>query len=110
LLSPPDTNQWDMELTNQLQELGLAIGRIVGVADHVGARAPSYLLTVDLGSQGLYECSIPQSGYDANELEGTQIVCARRGEELMVLAAHSHAHGIALVRPDRDVEEGSVVG
>jgi tRNA-binding EMAP/Myf-like protein len=100
----------NVELNEQLQELGLTVGRIVGVGEHVGARAPSYLLTIDVGPQGRHECSIPQSGYELEELEGRQIVCARRGEELVVLAAHSHAGGIVLLRPDRDVEDGSVVG
>jgi tRNA-binding EMAP/Myf-like protein len=99
-----------MELTEQLQELGLTVGRIVTAVDHVGARAPSYLLTVDIGPQGRHECSIPRSGYEIPELEGTQVVCARKGKELFVLAAHSHAGGIVLLRPDRDVEDGSLVG
>jgi hypothetical protein len=29
---------------------------------------------------------------------------------VLVLAAHSHASGVVLVRPDRAVEDGSVVG
>jgi tRNA-binding EMAP/Myf-like protein len=99
-----------MELSAQVEGLGLTVGRIVEVVEHVGARAPSYLLTVDLGPQGRHECSIPRASYEPHDLEGTQIVCARRGDELLVLAAHSHASGIVLVRPDRDVEDGSVVG
>jgi tRNA-binding protein len=98
-----------VEPTEQLQQLSLAVGRIVAVTDHPGARAPAYLLTVDLGPQGRHECSIPRSEYRAGELEGTQVVCAGVGEELLVLAAHSHAHGLVLVRPDRDVEDGSLV-
>lgn len=99
-----------MELSDQLQELGLTVGRIVAVTAHPGARAPSYLLTVDLGAQGRHESSIPSAGYEPNELEGLQVVCASRGDELLVLAAHSHASGVVIVRPDRDVEEGSIVG
>lgn len=99
-----------MELSDQVQELGLTVGRIVAVADHVGARAPSYLLTIDLGPKGRHECSLPSAGYEPQELEGTQVVCAPKGDELLVLAAHSHAAGIVLVRPERDVEEGSIVG
>ena len=99
-----------MELSDQLQELGLIVGRVVAVTAHPGARAPSYLLTIDLGPQGTHECSIPGAGYEPGGLEGTQVVCALRGDELMVLAAHSHASGVVLVRPGRDVEEGSIVG
>jgi tRNA-binding EMAP/Myf-like protein len=99
-----------MGLNAEVQGLGLTIGRIVTVAEHPGARAPSYLVTIDLGPQGRHECSIPRAGYEAHELEGTQVVCASRGDELLVLAAHSHASGVILVRPDRDVEEGTLVG
>lgn len=98
-----------MALTDQLQELGLAVGRIVGVAEHPGARAPAYLLTVDLGSQGRHEASVVRGDYEPDELRGMQVVCAREGEELFVLAAHSHAGGLVFVRPDRDVEPGSIV-
>ena len=99
-----------MELSDHVQELGLTVGRIVAVADHPGARAQSYLLTVDLGARGRHECSIPRAGYEPDDLERTQVVCALRGDELLVLAAHSHESGVVLVRPDRDVEDGSVVG
>ena len=99
-----------MELSDQVQELGLMVGRIVEAAPHAGARAPSLLLTIDLGAQGTHECSIPGAGVEPDELEGTQVVCALRGDELLVLAAHSHASGVVLVRPDREVEEGSIVG
>ena len=98
-----------MELSNEVQQLGLMVGRVVAVTEHAGARAPSFLLTIDLGRQGRRECSIPKSGYQPAELEGTQVVCVPRGDELLVLAAHSHASGIVLVRPDREVEDGSIV-
>ena len=47
--------------------------------------------------------------YTPEELDGTQVVCARDEDELVVLAAHSHSRGLVLLRPDRDVEDGSVV-
>jgi tRNA-binding EMAP/Myf-like protein len=37
----------------------LVVGRIVAVSPHPGARAPSYLLTVDLGGQGRRETTLP---------------------------------------------------
>lgn len=98
-----------MEASNRLQEFGIAIGRVVSVAEHAGARAPSYLLTVDLGAQGRHECSVPQGTYEPADLEGTQIVCARDGDELIVLAARSHGGGVVLLRPDKDVEDGTIV-
>jgi tRNA-binding protein len=96
-------------LGEALQQLGLTVGRIVAVAEHPGARAPAYLLTLDLGSQGHHECSIPRGDYLPNELEGAQVMCARAGDEVSVVGAHSHARGLVLLRPDREVEDGSVI-
>lgn len=98
-----------MTLADELQRLGVTIGRVVEVSEHAGARAPAYLLTIDLGSQDRHECSVPRGDYEQRELEGAQVVLARDGDEYAVLAAHSHAHGVVLLRPDREVEEGSVV-
>ena len=81
-----------MELSNQVQRIGLTVGRIVTV------------------TEGSRECTMPRAGYESGELEGKQVVCALRGDELLVLAAHSHAGGVVLIRPDGDVEEGTVVG
>jgi tRNA-binding protein len=99
-----------VELNERLQELGLVVGRIVEVAEHPGARAPSHLLTIDLGPKGRHQATVPRGPNAPEDLEGTQVVCAPRGDEVLVLVAHSHAAGAVLLRPDRDVEEGSVVG
>ena len=99
-----------MEPADRLQELGLVVGRVVAVAEHPGARAPSYLLTIDLGPQGRREATMPRAGYEPGDLEGPQVVCTPGGDELLVVVAHSHAKGAVLVRPDRDVEDGSIVG
>jgi tRNA-binding EMAP/Myf-like protein len=98
------------ELAQALQELDLVVGRIAGVEPHPGARAPSYLLRLDLGGRGEREASVEAGGYEPDELEGAQIVCALRGEDVIVLAARSHAHGSVLLRPEREVEDGTVVG
>ena len=98
-----------MEVGAELQRLGLAVGRIVEVAEHAGARAPSYILTIDLGTQGRHECTVPRGEHERDELEGTQVLCARQGDEVLVVGAHSHAHGVVLLRPDREVEDGSTV-
>lgn len=87
----------------------MAVGRIVAVAEHAGARAPSFLVTVDFGPQGRHKCSVPHSTYEARDLEGTQVVCARDGDDVVVLAARSHAGGMVLLRPDREVEDGTIV-
>lgn len=81
----------------------------MGVDEHPGARAPSLLLTVDLGPQGTHDVVLPSGGYEAGELEGTQIVCSRGPDGVVVVGAHSHAAGLVLLRPDRGVEPGTLV-
>jgi len=97
------------ELNEELQHLDLVVATIVGVTDQPGSRAPSYLLALDLGQLGRREASIPRGEDQPHSLEGTQVVCAVRGEEVIVLAARSHASGSVLLRPAREVEPGTNV-
>ncbi len=60
----------EVEVGEELQRLGLVVGRIVAVAEHAGARAPSYILTLDLGAQGRHECSSRAASPEPDELEG----------------------------------------
>ena len=85
----------------------LIVGRVLAVEDHPGSRAPSYLLRVDLGGRGEREAQMEPGDYAKHELVGTLLVLSI-DDEAIVLAAHSHA-GLRLVRPDGDVEPGTVV-
>ena len=85
----------------------LIVGRVLAVDDHPGSRAPSYLLRVDLGGRGEREAQMDRSDYAKDELVGTLVVLSI-DDEAIVLAAHSHG-GLKLVRPDGDVEPGTVV-
>jgi tRNA-binding EMAP/Myf-like protein len=87
----------------------LIVGRVLAVSDHPGARAPSYLLRVDLGGRGEREAQMEPGGYAKDELEGTLVVVSVGGDEAIVLAARSHAAGPVLVRPDSAVEPGTLV-
>ena len=80
------------------------MGRVLSVGDHPGARGPSYLVRVDLGGRGEREAQMEPGGYAKDELEGTLVVVA----DDIVLQARSHA-GPRLVRPDGDVEPGTIV-
>ena len=42
----------------------LVIGTVVGVDEHPGARAPSLLLTLDLGTYGTHDVVLQKDGYD----------------------------------------------
>ena len=85
----------------------LIVGRVVSVDDHPGSRAPSYLLRVDLGGRGEREAQMEPGDYSRDELVGSLVILSI-DDEAIVLAARSHA-GPKLVRPDGDVEPGTVV-
>jgi hypothetical protein len=98
-----------MEPAQQIQELDLVVARVTAADAHPGARGHSSLLSLDLGGRGGRQTPAPIALEDAEALIGTQIVCALGGEDAVVLAVHSHAAGLVLLRPDREVEAGSPV-
>lgn len=85
----------------------LIVGRVMSVDDHPGSRAPSYLLRVDLGGRGEREAQMEPGDYDKDELVGALVILSI-DDEPIVLAARSH-NGPRLVRPDGDVEPGTLV-
>ncbi len=87
----------------------LVVGTVTGVDEHPGARAPSLLLTLDLGQHGTVEAVLSTGGHDPGELAGTQLVCRRDADGAVVVGAHSHGAGLVLLRPERAVEPGTVV-
>ena len=99
-----------MGAADDLQRLELAVGRVVEATEHPGARGPSLLVTVDLGPRGRREGTVAVPGSRPEELVGRQVVCVLDPDELLVLGARSHAHGFVLLAPDREVEDGSLVG
>lgn len=92
-----------------LQRLELLVGRVVSVDEHPGARAPSWLLTIDLGSRGRREGSVSSANYGVGELDGRDILCALDGDGVIILAAQSHARGGVLLLPDGPVDPGTAV-
>jgi hypothetical protein len=87
----------------------LAVARVVAVDEHQGGRAPSLLLTLDLGPGGVHQAVLSTRDYAAEELLGTQLLCRREGGEVVVVGAHSHGRGLVLLRPDHEVEDGTLV-
>jgi hypothetical protein len=87
----------------------LVVGTVVRVDEHPGARAPSLLLTLDLGPYGTAEAVLSGGVDDPGALEGTQLVCRREGNGTVVVGAHSHGAGLVLLRPEREVEPGTIV-
>jgi tRNA-binding protein len=104
---------WD-----QFEQLQLAVGRIVEVDDLPAARPPAYTLRIDFGPRGERWSSAQITHYPKEELVGRQVVAvlgfapkriAGFKSEVLVLGALSERHGVVLLRPDRDVEEGAAV-
>jgi hypothetical protein len=87
----------------------LLIGSVVRVEEHPGARAPSLLLAVDLGTYGVEDVVLATGGYEPEELNDRQVVCRRDDAGAVIIAAHSHGAGLVLLRPDREVEPGTIV-
>ncbi len=88
----------------------LLVGTVVRVDEHPGGRAPSLLLTLDLGTYGTHEAVLSTGSYERRELSGRQLLCRRDENGAVVVAAHSHGAGLVILRPDREVEPGTIVG
>ena len=88
--------------------MDLLVGRVLDVDDHPGARAPSFLVRVDLGGRGEHDAQMEPGEYTKDELVGTLVVVSLYEDEAIVLAARSHG-GPRLLRPDADVEPGTLV-
>ena len=104
---------WD-----DFERLELAVGRVVAVDDFPEARRPAYKLTIDFGPRGTRRSSAQITHYTRDDLLGRQVVCVLGFEpkrvagfrsEVLVLGALSDRDGVVLLRPDRDVEDGSAV-
>ena len=98
--------------------LELAVGRVVSVDDFPEARKPALKLELDFGPRGRRRSSAQLTHYAREELLDRQVVCVlgfmpRRiagfESEVLVLGAISGEHGVVLLEPDRDVEDGSPV-
>ena len=96
-------------MSEEAQLPELLVGRVASVEEHAGARAPSYLLRLDLGPRGEVETTVERGSYERERLEDAQLVVVLQGDETLVLAARSHSAGLVLLRPDREVEDGTVV-
>ncbi len=109
----PTTATWD-----EFERLELAVGRLVAVDEFPEARKPAWKLTIDLGPRGIRRSSAQITHYAPGELLGRQVVCvlgfepkriAGFASEVLVLGALSERHGVVLLAPAREVEDGSPV-
>jgi tRNA-binding EMAP/Myf-like protein len=86
----------------------LVVGTVLAAEPQPGARASALLLTLDLGTYGQEQTVMP--GDDPDAVVGTQLVCRREVGSVVVLAARSHAKGDVPLRPDVEVEPGTLIG
>ena len=102
----------------EFERLEVAVGRIVDVGSVPGTRKPFHALTIDFGPRGMRRSAAQITHYPEEELVGRQVVCVLGFEpkriagfesEVLVLGAMSDTHGVVLLRPDREVEDGSPV-
>jgi tRNA-binding protein len=102
----------------EFEGLQLTVGRIVEVEELPHARVPAWKLTIDFGEDGTRRSSAQITHYSRDELLGRQVVCvlgfepkriARFSSEVLVLGAMSDEHGVVLLRPDREVADGTSV-
>ena len=104
----------------EFERLQLAVGVVSQVEDFPEARNPAYKLTIDFGPEiGSRRSSAQLTHYSKESLLGRQVVCVLGFEpkriagfksEALVLGAYSREHGVVLLRPERDVEQGSAIG
>jgi hypothetical protein len=87
----------------------LVVATVVAAERQPGARAPALLLTLDLGTYGT-EQAVLTGNHDADGLRGSQLVCRRQDDGAIVVSAHSHGKGAVPLRPDVEVEPGTLVG
>jgi tRNA-binding protein len=105
---------WD-----EFARLELAVGRVTEVEDFPQAREPAYKLTIDFGPRGTRRSSAQLTHYAKDALLGRQVVCVLGFEpkriagfksEVLVTGALSDAHGVVLLAPDSEVEDGTLIG
>lgn len=87
----------------------LVVGTVLSAERQPGARAPALLLTIDLGPYGTQQAVMPAGPYEPDGLHGTQVICRRERDGAIVVGAESHSKGLVLLRPDADVEPGTLV-
>ena len=86
----------------------LLVASVVAAEQQPGARAPGLLLTLDVGTYGTLQGVLPGT-HDADAVVGTQLVCRREDDGAIILGAHSHGKGVVPLRPDTEVEPGTLV-
>jgi len=104
---------------NEFLQIEIRIGRIIDVEPHEKAKKPMYKLKVDLGELGTRQIIAGiASKYRKDDLIGKLITVVTNldpkdiaGEKSngMLLAAEDGEGNLALLVPDKEIKEGSIV-
>jgi export-related chaperone CsaA len=109
-----------MVTLEEFKNVEIRIGKVLEAKVHETARKPMYILRVDFGGE-IGERTVVagiRDRYTKEEIEGKKIACVVNLEakkvagvesQGMILAAESAEGALALLVPDRDIEQGSVV-
>ncbi|MDE1855165.1 MAG: tRNA-binding protein [Candidatus Micrarchaeota archaeon] len=109
-----------MVTIEEFKNIDIRIGKILEANVHETARNPMYILKIDFGSEiGVRTIAAGiRDRYTKEELEGRKLACivnlnpkrvANVESNGMILAAESGDGKLALLVPDRDIEQGSRV-
>ena len=104
---------------NEFLQIEIRVGRIIGAEPHEKAKKPMYKLEVDLGELGTRQIIAGiASKYRKDDLIGKLITVVTNldpkeiaGEKSngMLLAAEDGEGNLALLVPDKEIKEGSIV-
>ncbi len=103
----------------EFKNMDIRIAKIIGVQAHEKARSPMYILRLDLGKE-LGERTIVagiRDRYTQEELLGKKIACIVNLEPKLIgnvesngmLLAAENEGALAILVPDREIEQGSRV-
>ena len=109
-----------MVTIDEFKNIDIRVGKILEASVHEKARNPMYVLRNDFGSEIGERMIVAgiRDKYTREELEGKKIACIVNLEPKgvagvmsngMILAAESEDGKLALLTPDRDIEQGSRV-
>ena len=110
-----------MEITWQdFEKIQMRVGTIVEVIDFPKARKPAYQLKVDFGDFGIKNSSAQiTKHYEKTELVGKQVIAvvnfpkkqiANFFSECLVMGIYDEINDVVLLKPDKKVHNGAIVG
>lgn len=115
-MTEPTTETAEIEWAD-FERVDLRVGTITAAEPNAKARRPAYVLTIDLGDQGIRTSSAQVTGlYEAERLVGRQVLCvcnfppkrvAGVKSEVLVTGAHDDQGRVVLAGFDHPVPNGT---